>query len=480
MAQATGEGVQFRPDGPGRASTIIAARDVFASAVETVDSALAGAIRSESDWRAAYTRYGVPMMLAGLRSREAALTIARKGVQAAHNKVQFVRDGRAMPVSEVAALGGAFETKTICGEGKRISSLRVPFGGRILEGAELEQEILRWRDRHLAEPACVEALLALARDPAPLDLSGRTFVLLGAGAEVGPLRPLLEWGATILALDLDRPEVSERIAATAKATAGRVLLPRKPGRAPGADLLAELPEIIDWLDKQGKIDVIGAYAYLDGEKHVRVTIAMDRIISALAAVHPETMVAYLMTPTEVFAVPEKTAEVSRNSFDGRGLLSRPLRSLSRGRLFEANIQADAVLDGSPHAVVDCVEVRQGPNYLLAKRLQRWRVFLAQADGRRVSCNVAPMTRTRSVLSNRIYAAGYRGTKPLGIETFDADTTNTVMAALLVHDLRRPLTNGAHPETILRDRAFHGGLWTCPYQLRTIIEAGVAAGLLRAG
>jgi hypothetical protein len=127
-----------------------------------------------------------------------------------------------------------------------------------------------------------------------------------------------------------------------------------------------------------------------------------------------------------------------------------------------------------------VETRQGPNYILAKRLQRWRVFDLEDRGHRVSLNVAPMTRTRSVLSNRMYAAGYRGCRPLGIETFDAATTNTVMAALLVHDLQNAARVPQHPEAILRDQAFHGGLWTCPYQLRTIIEAGVAAGLLNLG
>ncbi len=471
-------GVVFRPGDSGPVSTVTVAKQIFAAALEKTDPALAASIGSEGDWRAAYARYGVPMMLAGLKSRDAVLSIARDGLRAAHAGVQFTRDGRTTPLAEVAPRPGFFETETLEGKGARVDHLRVPVGGRLLEGEELKREIHRWRTEHLAEQGCTDVLLSFLEDPAKLDLRGRTFVLLGAGAEVGPLRPLLEWGATVIAVDLDRPEVHERIETTVRSTAGRVVLPREGRRTAGANLLTELPEIMGWLAERGPVDVLGAYAYLDGEKHVRLTLAMDRIVTALSAAQPKAMVAYLMTPTEVFVVPQATAAVSRAAFQSRNLFARPLRALTRGRLFEENIRAEAAVDSVPHGIIDDVETRQGPNYILAKRLQRWRIFEAQAEGRRVSCNVAPMTRTRSVLSNRIYAAGYRGTKPLAIETFDAATTNTVMAALLVHDLQRDQSGSAHPETILRDRAFHGGLWSCPYQLRSVIEAGVAAGFFK--
>ncbi len=478
------EGVVFRPGPDGKASTILIAREILASAAEAADKSLATRIRSEEDWRAAYARYGVPVMLAGLKSRDTVLAMARSGLAYAHSAVQFARDGRSTPLADASPGPGYFGTETVQGSAPLVEKFRVPSEGRVLEGGELERELLRWRDRHLAEPACIEALLGFVKNPSALDLRGKTVVLLGAGAEVGPLRPLLEWGATVVAVDLDRPEVAERIASIAKGTAGKVILPKLSAgsRAPGANLLTEMPEIAAWLSGLGKIDIIGAYAYLDGEKHVRVTLAMDRIVETVSAANPAAMVAYLMTPTEVFSVPAATAGHTRRAFESRNLLARPVRALTGGRFFESNVRADTIMDGEPHAVIDSVEARQGPNYLAAKRLQRWRVFLAQAEGRPVSCNVAPMTRTKSVLSNRMYAAGYRGTRPLGIETFDAATTNTVMAALLVHDLNRPRTGEAssHPERILRDRAFHGGLWTCPYQLRTIIEAGVAAGFLRLG
>ena len=75
--------------------------------------------------------------------------------------------------------------------------------------------------------------------------------------------------------------------------------------------------------------------------------------------------------------------------------------------------------------------QQGPNYALAKRLQRWRAIVARDAGSIVSINVAPPTRTRSVLKNRALAAAYASAHHFGVEVFEPATANTLMAALLV-------------------------------------------------
>ena len=49
-------------------------------------------------------------------------------------------------------------------------------------------------------------------------------------------------------------------------------------------------------------------------------------------------------------------------------------------------------------------------------------------------NVAPPTRTRSVVKNRALAAAYAGAHRFGVEVFEPATSNVLMAALLVHDL----------------------------------------------
>ena len=72
----------------------------------------------------------------------------------------------------------------------------------------------------------------------------------------------------------------------------------------------------------------------------------------------------------------------------------------------------------------------------------------QDAGTRVSLNVAPATRTRSVVKNRALAAAYRRLQ-FGVEVFAPATANTLMAALLVRDLRDP-QSAANPQRDLQN------------------------------
>ena len=150
------------------------------------------------------------------------------------------------------------------------------------------------------------------------------------------------------------------------------------------------------------------------------------------AAAPTSTLAFLATPTDVFAVPaEAVAEASRrwDAHEGIGRVRRPLRMVSGGRLLARNYPPDA-----DPGINDSLVAQQGPNYALAKRLQRWRATATRADGRPVSLRVAPATRTRSVVKNRLLAAAFAGAHRFGIEVFEPATSNTLMAALLVHDL----------------------------------------------
>merc|ERR1712099_22783 len=79
---------------------------------------------------------------------------------------------------------------------------------------------------------------------------------------------------------------------------------------------------------------------------------------------------------------------------------------------------------------------QGPNYALAKRLQHFRAVSAFVDGFTISSNVAPSTATVSVVHNRTFKWAYGGMpffKPY--EIFQQETTNALMAALLIADVQ---------------------------------------------
>ncbi len=120
--------------------------------------------------------------------------------------------------------------------------------------------------------------------------------------------------------------------------------------------------------------------------------------------------------------------------------------------------------------------QQGPNYALAKRLQRWRAAHERAAGATVSLTVAPATRTRSVLKNRLLAAAYAGAHRFGIEIFEPATSNTLMAALLVHDLHVPRPAGTHPWQEEAYAAAHGGLWRQAYAPRSALGLAVLLGI----
>ena len=61
------------------------------------------------------------------------------------------------------------------------------------------------------------------------------FVVLGAAAEIGPLRSLLRWGATVYAVDLPRPEAWRQLIAHARASPGRLRVPVPIGTLAYAD-----------------------------------------------------------------------------------------------------------------------------------------------------------------------------------------------------------------------------------------------------
>jgi hypothetical protein len=217
-------------------------------------------------------------------------------------------------------------------------------------------------------------------------------------------------------------------------------------------------------------------------------VAVDVLTTALCAARPDVSLAFLATPTDAFAVPAEVVADSRRRYEERTTVRRLARLGSAGRLFRPNYPpgpAGTATPG-PGGVNDSLVPQQGPNYALAKRIQRWRALVARADGHVVSLNVAPATRTRSVMRNRALAAAYAGAHRFGVEVFDPSTSNTLMAALLVHDLRhegaaaRPGTPLSHPLELFWQGANHGGLWRNAFEPRSVLGLAVALGMVQRG
>jgi hypothetical protein len=362
------------------------------------------------------------------------------------------------------------------GRGEPLAELVLPYRGRRLTGADLDAQLDAWERDGVLEPTAASAVREVAAHPERLRLEGRTVGVLGAGAEMGPLGPLLRWGATVAAVDLPTPAIWERVLRTAHEAAGRLLVPVASGTEDaGVDVLAEVPETGDWLAGLDGRLVVGNYLYADGGTHVRVSMAADALASRVTAARPDTALAFLATPTDVFAVPGEAVAHSGRAYAERSgtakLLGRPLRWVSRGRLLHRQYAP-----GADPGVSDCLVPQQGPNYALAKRVQRWRADTARRDGQQVSFHVAPSTRTRSVVKNRALAAAFAGAHRFGVEVFDPSTSNTLMAALLVHDLTTEQPAHAHPWQGEAYAAVHGGIWRAPYEPRSALGLAALLGL----
>jgi hypothetical protein len=475
-------GVSFPADRDNRRSTTRAGRAIVADALRPVDPVGALGAEQETAWRSGYVVHFRRLVEAGVASPDAWLRIADAGLDAVRRTLVVVDDDDTEhPLESLmqAPASRSLDTREVVGEAEPQGRLVVPYRGRDLEGAALRDQLADWMRRGVLEPSAADAVGVVVDHPEWLALDGRTVVALGAGAEMGPVAALLRWGATVAGVDLQREALWGRLERTAKAGAGRLLVPTGPSApggsgALGVDLLAEVPAVAEWLTGlEGRL-VLGNYLYADGGTHVRVAAAADVLATRLLAERPDTALAFLATPTDAFAVPREAVEHSTRAYRERSgtakVLGRPLRWASRGRLLHR-----AYPPMADPGICDSIVPAQGPNYVLAKRIQRWRAAVARRDGHTVSFHVAPSTRTRSVVKNRALAAAFAGAHRFGVEVFDPDTANTLMAALLVHDLNTEPVPHDHPWQDEAHAAVHGGLWRAPYEPRSALGLAAALG-----
>jgi hypothetical protein len=489
-------GVVFPPSAPSSGdgaevsrSTSALGRAVVADALRGIDPIGARAAENETNWRRGYVGHFRRLVEAGLTSADAGRTIASDGLASLYRRMRYIgRDGVEIGIADVFAGDGAsraaegaagITTVTVAGNGEIDRELSVPYHGIRLRGADLQRQLDTWTDGGVIEPSAADAVRAVAANPDWLDLADQRIVALGAGAEMGPVQALLRWGAGVVAVDLPRPGIWSRLLEINGRYGGRLHLPVRgvataddpqlPERA-GVDLLHDLTDVAAWLgDVEGRL-VLGNYVYADGPVNVRVCMAVDALCADVVSRRSDTALAFLATPTDVFAVPVEAVAYAGEAYRRSTAIKRvrqPIRVLSAGRLLRRNYAP-----GADPGICDSLVPQQGPNYALAKRLQRWRAAVARSAGTAVSFKVAPPTRTRSVVKNRALAAAYAGAHLFDVEVFEPATSNTLMAAMLVHDLRSPAPAAAHTWQDEAYGAAHGGLWRGPYAPRSAL--GLAA------
>jgi hypothetical protein len=470
-------------------STSSVGRSIVRAALAEHDPAGAERVTETDNWRKKYVEHFRRLTEVGRESPAAADSIAARGLKELHRQLVWMEDAedgavaRELPLAEwVPAVTPqeAFDTEVTIGTGQSSRELVVPLEGRLLSGESLLAQLDAWVTRGVLEPSAAAAVRSVAEHPEWLALPGRTVVCLGAGAELSPLPPLLEWGATVAAVDLPDPQRWARLTGLAEQSGGRLILPSRvaPAAQPGADLLTDLPGLIDWLASLGSGLVVGNYTYADGGTNVALSAACDLLGVRLRDRVDDVTLAFLATPTDVFVVPAEAVEASLEAHAARSGLSRLGRGVMGGMSGQRLLQPNYATDAVGPQIHDALVSQQGPNYALAKRVQRWRATADRAAGLRVSLNVAPPTRTHSVMKNRGLAAAYSGAGRFGVGVFDPATTRVLMAALLVHDLTVDPPTWDHPWQAEAHQAVHGGLWRTAYSPRSALGLAAVAGLPR--
>jgi len=481
-------GIEFPTTKRGDRSTTSAGKEVFAASLRTVDPKEAERVARERDWRFGYAKHVVRNVEISAQSPENALQIARDGLAYLHNNFEFIRDGKTYKLAEaMRTIKSSFETGFIRGTGKRSTTeLVVEYKGQHLKGEALRKQLDKWVEYGTIEPEARDAIAWAARD-GNADLSDKYFVLLGAGSAMGPLLFLLQYGANIIAVDLDRDFIWKRLIGLVRDSPGTMIFPLKKPQSDikddndlfcsaGCNLFTQTPEIRNWLlTVEPERDlVIGGYAYLDGARHVQVSLAMDAIMQGVTEHRRNVTLAFLCSPTDVFTRPEAAYKASLANLKAAPLWQKLLSAIGAGRILVPNTRKPVVGSSGTLHVVDGIVIAQGPNYALAKRLQHWRAMVARADGIAVSTNIAPSTATHSVVHNKQFAAAYGGMhhfKPM--EIMYQETSNAVMGALLLNDAFNPKSVAradlSHPLDLFASGAFHGGIWRAAYKIDSIGE-----------
>ncbi|MDO5697865.1 MAG: hypothetical protein Q4G51_07815 [Dermatophilus congolensis] len=478
------EGVTFPRAGEKR-SSVAPSTSILADAVRADSPELASRFEKVENWRRDYAPLFLDLTRLEASDPEVAMRIARTGLQAAADRMVFAAEGEDKPVAAGLDVSEPrFDTITVNGSGPRAEELVVEYKGKRLSGDALLRQLDDWVRRGITEPSFAEAVGAVVRNPEWLDLRDRTFGVIGAASQMGPYKQLMSWGATVAAIDLPRPGTWFSLAATAARGAGTLLAPSREadsGRidTAGANVLAEIGPLTNWLAEVPGPLTVGNYTYADGGLFVRLSVAVDAMLARLTERRDDLSFTYLASPADAFTVPMDAVAMAQErdaALTPAAAAGRAIRLATRGKLAKQNYDGNILETATgPVGLMGAIIAGQGPNYLLAKRLQRWRMEVARAEGMLASVHVAPPTRTESVHHNAAMAHRQHVTAPLGIETFDAEATEALAGAILVHDLRNPLSP-ARPEVPLANPLdmFHfaanpGGRWRIPLDIESSLS-----------
>lgn len=369
----------------------------------------------------------------------------------------------------------------------------VPFDGRTYRGAELLTLGDEMAGRHLLNAAAHKGLSWIANHVVSaggtLDLRGRKFAILGAGAELAPTEALLRAGATVLWVDVADPD---------KSLGRRVKLDHLAGEivtcADARDLLTQPREIAAAIRQfaDGAPVDIGLFAYAPGKgREIRISTAMNAIVRALDQA--------IVKSVSLYISPTTPAVVQAEELEGAAALK------ARNPAWRKALERVRALNGPGHhkvgnsTVARSVVSLQGPGYQAAQYIAKvaagetYAVFgldwdVAAKDGKpvTVSANIAGITNTRS-LEHPLFQAGFLMAPRFSMHIFEAATTRTLNGLLMLRDVLDPEGPGAaafnaktsqEKAAAALSQQVHGGIYAMPWDLEATIRVAAVLGMAR--
>lgn len=464
------------------------ARNVLDVATQAVDPKLNAKVHAVKKWRKQYQQIYRDLTLSEFYQEQNLLEIARLGL---NEILQSVRDENGVKLPQIIAEGWSgsaqVETFTITGTGKS-QPLQLQDFATLTQGAQV------WTQQHLAEPGLVGSFKFLdSHKSLPMHMD--VLVALAGAAEYAPTKYWLELGGTVALVARPSAERWADLISFARSSPGTLLVPvlkravadetialsdQVIAQNAGLDLLEDSAAVASWVAElsvaRKERIVLGQYAYAPGAQHILVQAVQDAIASALCSKLSPSRVAlaWLATPTDSTAVPALVLEQSLQAYKNRSTATKLRDALLLMRKNQAIFFENRF--GEKLALIDPTSQVQGSSYALAKRSQRWRAYLANSMGVKVSYAVSPPARTYSVLSFRTLNATYRGAPKFGLQPFQVADAAIAATAVLLRDLHGPM-HSRGSTSLHTDNAIHGGLWRLKYHPSSVWTRATVVGWL---
>ncbi len=443
--------------------------------------ALAETLGAPADWRNNYQRVFAELSAFEFTSSDSVL---QRALLAATGDLIQDETGRSLnslvSANSIAAARDAVLTVEVRGAGQASALATV--------GTPTAEAMIEHR---LAEPGVRSSLAAYddwISNHADAPTQGEVLVAIGANAELSIAPDWLAVGGQVVAVARRNAAKWAGLIAEARASSGTLLVPVLASRAVGVDLSSiddvQLAELAG-LDLQDHVTAIAAWiaglaaenktdrfvllgsVYAPGKNQILASAAQDAVMAAISRELPRErlVLGWLATPLDSVVRSKShlnALEANYKKLGLRGRIRAGFWHLFGGLKAPKAAQLEHAKLADELAVFDYSAQRQGSSYLFAKRIERWRANVAEADGIKTWFQVAPPAQTHSTLDYKIVRAAYRGLTRLGFTAFEAWMLRDLLCSMLIGSLKGQMQRDELSET-----AIHGGIWRLPYDPQTV-------------